>query len=99
MASVIIPRAGYALLRRVATPEQRSAAGIVLAGQAADAELVEFEVLRVGSAKDGSFSSLVQGMTVIASRFHGQAVRLCGEELVLMKQKCIVAVMGDDELG
>mgnify|MGYP004446515115 FL=1 len=72
--------------------EEKTASGIVLPGSAQEKPQMA-EVLAVGPGTDDTKMELKEGDKVIFSKYAGTSVKYNGEEIMIMDQRDILAVV------
>jgi len=87
----IKPLADRVLIRRLEA-EEKTASGIVLPGSAQEKPQMA-EVVAVGPGTEEVKMEVKVGDKVIFSKYAGNEIKIDGEELILMSQKDILAVV------
>ncbi len=87
----IVPLGDRVLIKRVEA-EEKTKSGIVLPGSAQEKPQMA-EVLAVGPGTDEEKMEVAAGDKVIFSKYAGTELKLDGEDVIIMSQKDILAVV------
>ncbi len=88
----LIPLAGYVVVKRMEEPTER-ASGIVLADTAAKEKPQKGEVIAVGEGKEGKPAQVRVGQTVLFKKYGPTEVDHDGEEMLLLEEEDILAII------
>lgn len=85
------PLAGYVVVRRMEEPS-KTASGIILTDSAKE-KPQRGTVVAVGAGKEGKSAQVVEGQTVLFKKYGPTEVEVEGEELLLLEEDDILAII------
>lgn len=85
------PLAGYVVVRRMEEPS-KTASGIILTDSAKE-KPQRGTVIAVGMSKEGKGAQVAEGQTVLFKKYGPTEVEVDGEELLLLEEDDILAIV------